>query len=84
MHNHSSRTTMHAAEDKLIEAEADYERAKAQFEAEDARTTNRRQGERRKYEARIAALRVECDAAETAHRDEVKRWQPTDNCELAP
>jgi hypothetical protein len=66
---------MHAADVKLTEAEADYERAKDQFETEDARTTNRRQVERRKYEARIAALRLERDAAETAHRDEVRRWQ---------
>ena len=66
---------MNAAEVKLTEAEADYERAKAQFEAEDARTTNRRQVERRKYEARIAALRVVRDAAEAAHRDEIRRWE---------
>lgn len=66
---------MHAAEVKLTEAEADYERTKAQFETEDARTTNRRQVERRKHEGKIAALRVERDAAETAHHDEVTRWQ---------
>jgi len=66
---------MNAAEVKLTEAEADYERAKAQFEAEDARTTNRRQVERRKHEGKIAALQAECEVAEAAHRDEVKRWQ---------
>jgi len=72
---HSTRESIEAAEVKLTDAEADYERAKAQFEAEDARTTNRRQVDRRKYEARIAGLRVERDAAETAHRAEVRRWQ---------
>jgi len=73
---HSTRGSIEAAEVKLTEAEADYERAKAQFEAEDARTTNRRQVDRRKYESRIAGLRVERDAAERAHRAEVRRWQP--------
>jgi len=66
---------MHAAEVKLTEAEANYERIKAQFEMEDARITNRRQVERRKHEGMIAALRMDLATAETAHCDEVKRWQ---------
>lgn len=70
-----SRSKLDKADAELTEAEADYDRVKAEFEAEDARITKRRQAERRKHEGKLAALRDAREIVESDYREAVDRWR---------
>ena len=74
----TTRLKLDEANAELTEAEADYDRLKAEFEAEDARITKRRQSERRRHEAKLAALRETREAADTAYREATIRWRSED------
>ena len=70
-----SRLKLDEADAELTEAESDYDRVKAEFEAEDARITKRRQADRRKHEAKITALRSAREIVESEFRHAVDRWR---------
>ena len=70
-----SRLNLDEADAELTEAEADYSRVKAEFEAEDARITKRRQADRRKHEAKITAPSRAQEIVESEFRHAVDRWR---------
>jgi hypothetical protein len=70
-----SRSKLDAADARLTEAEAEYERLKEEFEAEDAAITKRRQEQRRKHEYQLARLRETRDAADGEYRQATEEWR---------
>lgn len=69
------RTTLDAADKRLADAEARFNRARQHLDDEEASLASRRRTVEHEHQTRIASLKGERDHEEELHRDALDRWR---------
>jgi len=70
-----SRRKLDAAEKRLADAEAKFDRAKNELDNEAARLASRRRAIEQEHEAEIASLKIRRYKEEAAHREALETWR---------
>ena len=70
-----SRKTLDAADKRLADAEAKFERARQELEDEAARLASRRRTVEHEHQTRIASLKEDRDQEQELHREALDRWR---------
>ena len=70
-----SRKMLDAADKRLADAEAKFERARQELDDEAARLASRRRTVEHEHQTRIASLKEERDHEEELHREALDRWR---------